>query len=245
MRNMSFGPFTIAQKAAFRAGFSDMLGPAPGVLAWGLVTGVAMVKAGLGVTASTVISLSAYAGSAQLATLPLVLGGAAWWVILLTAVVINLRFTVYSATLSQLFAAERPWHRLLLGYFNGDVTFVRLLAQLERNPSDQHPCAFYWGAVAANWLAWQIGSLLGIFAADSIPTEWGFELAGTLALVAVLAPVLKSRPALLGAAVAAAVAWLTRGLPLRLGVMAGLLAGMAASLLVLSKDGSDDERSSP
>ncbi len=231
MLNMPISRLTAAEKRAFRTGFVDMLGPVPGVVAWGLVTGVAMVKAGLGVTASTVISLTAYAGSAQLATLPLVLGGAAWWVILLTAAVINLRFTVYSATLGQLFAGARPGHRFLLGYFNGDVTFLRLLGHLDRNPGEPHRIAFYWGAVCANWLGWQIGSLIGIFGATRIPAEWAFDVAGTLALVAVLAPTLRGRPAVLGAIVAGAVAYLTRDLPLRLGVMAGLIAGIVVAMI--------------
>jgi predicted branched-subunit amino acid permease len=107
-----------------------------------------------------------------------------------------------------------------------------LLAHLERNPGDPQRASFYCGGFCANWLAWQIGSLVGIFAADRIPREWGLEAAGTLALVAVLAPTLRSRPAALGAVVAGIVAYLARALPLRLGVMAGLVAGVAIAMLV-------------
>lgn len=223
-------------RAAFKSGFTDMLGAALGVLAWGLVTGVAMVKSGLPVVPSIIISLTAYAGSAQLAILPLIMSGAVWWLILLTAVVVNLRFLVYAASLAQVFSHARPWHRFLLGYFNGDITFVRLLAHLEKNPNRPHRIAFYWGAVCANWLAWQIGSLAGILAAEAIPVSWGLELAGILVLVAVAAPALRARPALLGAVVAGAVAYLARGLPLRLGVMAGLVAGIVLAMLVAPRD---------
>jgi predicted branched-subunit amino acid permease len=233
---MSAIPLSSAARAAFKSGFGDMLGAALGVLAWGLVTGVAMVKSGLPVVPSVIISLTAYAGSAQLATLPLVLAGASWWLILLTAVVVNLRFLVYAASLAQIFSRARPWHRFLLGYFNGDVTFVRLLTHLERKPGDPNRIAFYWGAVCANWLAWQIGSLAGIFAADAIPATWGLELAGILVLVAVAAPALRARPALLGAIVAGAVAYLARGLPLRLGVMVGLVAGIGAAMLIAPRN---------
>lgn len=228
---MSTFHISSAARAAFKSGFVDMLGAALGVLAWGLVTGVAMVKSGLPVVPSVIISLTAYAGSAQLATLPLVLAGATWWLILLTAIVVNLRFLVYAASLAQIFAQARHWHRFLLGYFNGDVTFVRLLTHLQQKPDDPNRIAFYWGAVCANWLAWQIGSLAGIFAADAIPASWGLDLAGILVLVAVAAPALRERPALLGAIVAGAVAYLSRDLPLRLGVMAGLVAGIGAAML--------------
>lgn len=237
MPNMPIMRLKAAEKAAFRAGFIDMMGPAPGVLAWGLVTGLAMVKMGLGTFPATAISLTSYAGSAQLASLPLVLGGAAWWVVWLTAIVINLRFVVYSATLGQLFAAAGPWHRVVLGYFNGDVTFLRLLAHLERRPDEPHRFAFYWGAVAGNWLSWQVGSLLGIFAATQIPADWALEVAGTLALVAVLAPALRTRPAVLGAAVAGLVSCVARNLPLHLGVMVGLVAGIATAMAAAPRAG--------
>ena len=220
------------RKTSFRAGFADMMQVAPGVFAWGLVTGVAMGASGLDSTASVIISLVVYAGSAQLATLPLILAGAAWWLIVLTALVVNLRFTVYSATLAQLFASASARYRVLLGYFNGDITFVRLLARMHADTEETHRYAFYWGLIAANWLAWQAGSLLGIFTADRIPSSWGMGTAGTLTLAAVLAPALKTRPTLVGAAVAAVVAVAARNLPMRLGVVAGLIGGTVAAMLV-------------
>lgn len=226
-------------RASFRAGFADMLQAGPGVFAWGLVTGVAMGISGLGTMASVVISLVVYAGSAQLATLPLIVGGAAWWLIVLTALVVNLRFTVYSATLAPLFATAPAWHRLLLGYCNGDITFVRLLTHLQQRPQEAHRYAFYWGLVAANWLTWQAGSLLGIFAAGSIPMSWGVGTAGTLTLAAVLAPSLRSRPMLIGALVSASVAVAARDLPMRLGIVAGLVAGIAAAMVAAARRAPD------
>lgn len=208
-----------------------MLGPAPGILAWGLVTGVAMAKSDLGIAGSALVSLTAYAGSAQLATLPLFLDGAGWWLILVTAIVINLRFTVYSAALNRPFAGTTRWHRLALGYAIGDVTFVRYMAYLETQANNPHRVAWYWGAVSGNWLVWQVGSLAGIFAASRIPDAWSLQFAGILALIAVMVPALVGRPALLGAAVAGIVSVLARGLPLRLGVLVALLAGIAAAML--------------
>ena len=52
-----------------RRGARDMLAFGPGLGAWGLVTGVAMTQSGLGVPLSLLMSLTVYAGSAQLASL--------------------------------------------------------------------------------------------------------------------------------------------------------------------------------
>ena len=56
-----------SSRDAFWRGVRELLPAGPGVFAWGLVTGVAMVKSGLTVTQSVGLTLLAYAGSAQLA----------------------------------------------------------------------------------------------------------------------------------------------------------------------------------
>ena len=65
---------------SFRAGVIDMSGTAVGIAAWALVTGVAMVKAGISAPIAIFMSLVVYAGSAQLAVLPLLAAGAPLWV---------------------------------------------------------------------------------------------------------------------------------------------------------------------
>jgi predicted branched-subunit amino acid permease len=72
-------------RAEFRSGVRDMLPAFPGIFAWGLVTGVAMVKGGLSVPMALLMTLVAYAGSAQLASLPLIATSAPIWIIGVTA----------------------------------------------------------------------------------------------------------------------------------------------------------------
>ena len=57
-------------------GARDMMVFAPGLAAWGLVTGIAMVNSGLSTPVALLMSLLVYAGSAQLATIPLLAAGA-------------------------------------------------------------------------------------------------------------------------------------------------------------------------
>jgi len=212
----------------------ELLPATPGVFAWGLVTGVAMVKSGLTIPQATGFSLLAYAGSAQLAALPLIAGAAPVWVVGFTALIVNLRFLVYAAYTRGGFAHLSAGRRALLGYLVGDVMFVRYVALLTLEPKYPQRVAYYAGGAIANWVAWQVASILGIFGADVIPTDWGLELAGTLALVALVVPLCAQRPALAGVLVASAVAVLARGLPLRLGLLLAVLTGMTAALAVES-----------
>jgi hypothetical protein len=82
--------------AGLHAGVRDMLGTMPGIAAWGLVTGVAMVKSGMSLPLAVFMTLTIYAGSAQLAVLPLMAVGAPLWVLWFTAFCVNLRFVILS-----------------------------------------------------------------------------------------------------------------------------------------------------
>ena len=85
------------RRAAFRDGRRAILPYLPGSCAWGLISGVAMVKGGLGVPWAIAMSLMVNAASAQLAALPLIVAGAPLWVIIGTGFITNLRFVIYSA----------------------------------------------------------------------------------------------------------------------------------------------------
>lgn len=223
-------PTSTPASRSFQEGMRDILPPTPGVFAWGLVTGVAMAKSGLTLTQCLAMTLLSYAGSAQLATLPLIAANAPFWLMLITATIVNLRFVVYVAGLRDMLQPRPALQRAALGYLVGDVTFVIYMNRLSRSPEVADRIAYYLGAAVMNWLAWQVGSCIGIFTAAWIPASWGLELAGTLALVALLVPLCAQRPALAGIVVAGTVALLAHALPLKLGMLCGTLAGIAVAL---------------
>ena len=227
----SVPPGPSRRDAALR-GVRELLPATPGIFAWGLVTGVAMVKSGLGVDYALALSLLAYAGSAQLAALPLIATAAPLWLIFLTALVVNLRFIVYSAVVRPGFARLHWNRRLWLGFIVGDVMFVRFTSLMRDEPDYPHKVAYYTGGAIANWIIWQVASIIGIVAAGQIPTAWGLELAGTLALVALLAPLCLQVPVLGGAVAAVIVSILGHSLPLRLGLLLGMVVGMAFAMLL-------------
>ena len=223
------------RRATFRAGQRAILHSLPGAGAWGLVSGVAMVKGGLAVPWAIFMSLTVYAGSAQLAALPLIAGGMPLWVIVATGLITNLRFVIYSAALRPYFAQESTGKRAALGFFMTDFTFTLFMrtAQEGRLP-EQHRDAWFAGVCTNNWITWQISAITGIVAASYVPTEWGLEFTGTLALIALVGPALTARPALVGAVVAAVIALLAHPIPYRLGLFIAALAGITAATLAES-----------
>ena len=75
-----------------------------------------MSKSVLTVGQATVMSLLVYAGSSQLAVLPLFAAKLPLWTILLTAAMVNIRFVIFSAGLTPHFAHLPMWRRLCLLY---------------------------------------------------------------------------------------------------------------------------------
>jgi predicted branched-subunit amino acid permease len=215
---------------AWRAGFQLGLPTLFGIGAWGMVVGVAMVKSGLTVLQATGMTLLVFAGSAQLASLPLIAAHAPVWVIFATALVVNLRFVIFSALLGPHFAHLPLRQRFCLGYICGDMTVALFLQRFPSAKPVAGKLSFLKGLMYPNWIAWQVGSLAGIFLGSAVPAEWGLGFAGTLAILCIMVPLVANRAALCGVLVAGTVAVAANGLPYKLGLLLAVLVGMAAAM---------------
>ncbi len=217
---------------SWRAGLKDGTPPLFGIVAWGLVVGVAMVKSGLTVMQALGMTLVVFAGSAQLAALPLIAAAAPVWVIFLTAVVVNLRFVIFAALMAPHFAKLPLLRRFLLGFGTGDLTTALYLQRFPSEKPEAGKLSYLRGLLYPNWIAWQGGSIAGIFLGSAVPSEWGLGFAGTLAIVCITVPMVATRPALAGALVAGVTAVLANGLPYKLGLLAAVIVGMVTAMVV-------------
>ena len=225
-------PRPIWRHPEFARGARDMVGVSMGIAAWGLVTGVAMAKSGLSLPLSILMSLLVFAGSAQLAALPLLVAGAPIWMVWAIALCVNLRFVIFSAQWRPYFAPFTRWRRMLLGYFTADLNYVVFMARFPEPTPAPEQMPYFWGGVAVNWPSWQLPTLAGLLLADAIPTEWGFGFAGILALLGLMYSLLTDRASWVAAGVAAAAAVATVALPLKLNVVVAIAAAIAVGLLM-------------
>jgi len=220
------------RRREFARGVTDILPAMPGAVAWGVVTGVAMVKSGLALSWALAMSITAYAGSAQLAVLPLLKDASPLWLIGVTALITNLRFVIYSAAIRGWFTDYTRLRRVWLGYLSGDFVIVTFLNRVACEGTFVHRDAYFFGMCITNWVLWNVASIVGIVGAAYIPTQWGLEFAGVLALLALVVPLCRERPALAGATSAAVVAVLGHAWPLRLGMIAAIMIGITVAMLV-------------
>ncbi len=150
----------------------------------------------------------------------------------------NLRFVIFSIGVQAHFSHLPAWRRAILGYFTADFGYLmytsrfgEVQTEAERKNDSYYRTYFMYGLATGNWGIWQAGSILGILGASQIPDEWGLEFAGTLALIAVIVPMLDHRAARWAAIVAAIVAILTYSLPLKLNLTAAILAAIVVGIL--------------
>jgi predicted branched-subunit amino acid permease len=218
----------------FKVGLRDMLPQATGLAAWGLMTGVAMLKSDMSVLESVLMTLLVFAGSSQLAAIPLIMAGAPAWVILATGVCVNLRFVVFSLHLRAYLMHLPRWQRLMHGYLTADISYVLFTKRFPKPGQTQaeHRAreAYLAGNCFVAWLSWMVASLAGIALANLIPTRWGLGFAGILCLLGIMSSLASTRLRLAAAAVAGAAAVAAYALPLKLNIVAAIAVAVLVSL---------------
>jgi predicted branched-subunit amino acid permease len=216
----------VRQHPEFKVGMHDFGPQALGIVAWGLMIGVAMVNSGMGTLPAVLMALLVFAGSSQLAAIPLIVAGAPAWVILATAFCVNLRFVVFSLHMRPFLIHLPRWTRLAVGYFitdNGYVLFTKRFHVPGRTEEERLAhVAYLAGANSLNWASWMLSSLVGIALAHSIPSAWGLGFAGILCLLGVQCSLASSRLRIFAAVVAGITAVLVYSLPLRLNIVTAI-----------------------
>lgn len=221
---------------AFRAGagegFRAFLPLSVGLIPWALVTGLSMVSIGFSPLQAMGMSFIVFAGTAQLGTLPLIATGAPLWLIVATALALNLRFVIFSAAIARGFSGHGTGIRWLCGHLLTDGVFATCTAKMLETEDRHWRLGYYLAPSLWSWLLWQSFTLAGVFAAGSIPKDWSLEFMATIALIVLLLPMAKMRPMLVAALAGGITALLLNALPLKLGLFAAILVGIGAGLLV-------------
>jgi predicted branched-subunit amino acid permease len=232
----------------FLAGLRDFGAVAPGLTAWGIMTGVAIVKSGMDTTAVLLMSTLVFAGSSQLAALPLIASGAPLWVVIATSFCVNLRFIVFSMHLRPYVMHHPLWRRLLGGYAMADLGYVLLVRRFPRVPTDADGVAAvdaYWAGVGtAGWVSWTGATLVGVVLGNNVPVAWGLGFAGILSLIGVTVSLISTRLRVVSATVATGAAIVAFALPFKLNILVAIAAAVVTCLVLEQTRGTHD-RASP
>lgn len=212
--------------AGARAVVPFLLGVAP----FGLVTGVAMVAGGIPPVAAMAMSIFVYAGASMLAATQLLAGDTPVAVIVVTALFINLRFMMYSASMRPHFGQLPRRAKALAAYLLADNAYALCIARFTEHPQLRGKLGFYLGAALPVWVTWQLALGIGVLLGARLPGEWKLEFAAPLAFIAMTVPLLRDRAMVAAALAAAATVVLAYSMPLRLSLATAAIVGLATGL---------------
>jgi 4-azaleucine resistance transporter AzlC len=221
----------VSGRTDFLAGVRAVSPVLLGIVPFALVAGAAGVGAGLSIVQTAAMSVVVFAGASQLAAIELIGRSAPVAVAVLTALVINLRLVMYSASIAphfRGFSAARKW---LGAYVLTDQAYALSVTEYaETTPESRSRWWYYFGTAATLWVVWQVGTVAGALLGARVPDGLSLEFAVPLTFMALLVPALEDRPTLLAGAVGAGVAVLGASLPFNLGLLLGAVVGVAAGV---------------
>jgi len=220
---------------AFAAGARATLPVLLGIVPFGVITGVAMVASGIPPLVAMLMSLIVFAGASMVASAQLLASAAPAALIVLTTLIINLRFMMYSASLRVHFADAPLRWRIAIAYLTADNVYGLLLGRFSEHPQDEGKLEYFIGAGIVVWAAWQVAVLGGILIGAGVPASWRLEFAAPLAFIAMTIPHLRDRAMIAAALAAGAAVIAAHELPLRLNIVAAAAVGITVGLFFEKK----------
>lgn len=218
---------TSSARQAFLHGLREVSPTLLGVVPFGLIAGFAAIEAGLTLAHAVGFSVAIFAGASQLAAIDLIGQDAHVAVVIGTALVINSRMLMYSASLAPELAHLPLRQRAAASYVLVDQAYALSVVRYRSHPDAPHRLAYFFGTAAILWVVWQITTVVGALVGGLIPEGVPLAFAIPLTFLALLIPTVTDRPTIAAALTAGAITTAAAELPANLGMPLGTVAGIA------------------
>ncbi|WP_298858158.1 AzlC family ABC transporter permease [uncultured Sulfitobacter sp.] len=218
------------RKSPYRQGIIDSSPFILVIIPFASLFGVLASEAGLSVVETMAFSIVVIAGAAQFTALQLMQENAPTVIVLISALAVNLRMAMYSASLTPYIGAAPLWQRALCAYLTVDQSYVVGVSKFEREP-DMTVAArvsYFLGAVTPIVPLWYLFTYVGAVLGTQIPDSWALDFAIPITFLAMIAPMFRTAAHVVAALVAVVVALLAAGVPYSLGLIIAGTAGMMA-----------------
>lgn len=208
-------------KGNFIEGFKDGVPIALGYLSVSFSIGIMALASGLSVFQSAFMSLTNVTSAGQFAGITVIAAGGTLLELILTQVIINLRYALMSLSLSQKLSEKMPlWQRLVIAFANTDEIFAVAMGHAK-----SLTFSYMVGLQSLPIIGWVSGTVLGAAAGQVLPPAIGSALSVALygMFIAIVVPAAaKIRPVLWVAVMAAVFSCAIYYLPLFSGISAGI-----------------------
>jgi len=195
------------------------------VIPWGILAGSYAIDVGLTSLESLGMSMIVFAGAAQLVALGMIKAGIGLSSILLTTLLITSRHLLYGMALRKDVSSLPLKWRLSLGFLLTDELFAIVTTTKEH-------CFNRWYALGGGlsfYVFWNVATLLGIIAGQSIPDmeHWGLDFAIVSTFIAIIIPMVKARSILVCVLVSLVSSVVCSIYAIEIGLLISALIGMA------------------
>ncbi len=214
----------------FISGIKALLPILLGVIPFGMISGITVIQTHIPPVSGFIMSLLIFSGAALIVALQLITSGAPALVVFFSALVINLRFMIYSASLAPYLNRLSVGRKSLLAYLLSDQAYAASISHLSENSFPEVSWWHFLGSGLTMWVAWQISVGIGIFVGARLPASWSLEFTIPLTFLALAVPAIKDRFTGTAAVIAGVMAVLVNGAPFKTGLVIASLVGILAGL---------------
>jgi len=203
-----------------------------------MLFGVVGTEAGLHLAETMAFSVLVIAGAAQFAAVQLLTDNVPTLIALISALAVNLRMAMYSASLTPWLGPAPLWQRALAAYFTVDQSYACAVVKYEQEPHLSVPerMAYFFGVVTPICPLWYVFTLVGALVGDAMPAGLPLDFALPITFLAMIGPMLRTpahvAAALVSVALALGLAWLPWNLGLLVAGLAGMTAGAQVELVL-------------
>ncbi len=153
------------QKSAFKQGIKDGIPICLGYLSVSFAFGIFCITSGLTILEALLISMTCVTSAGQLAAVPIMAASGSFIELAMTQVIINLRYSLMSVSLSQKFDKDITLgRRFALAFMVTDEIFG-----VASSKDGKPPREYYYGLMITPYFGWALGTLIGAAAGNIFP----------------------------------------------------------------------------
>lgn len=234
MDTLELTSVTPTKTKSFLAGALAVMPLTIAVIPWGILAGSFALEVGLTPVESQAMSAIIFAGSAQLVALGMIKAGIGISSILITTLLITSRHLLYAMAMrTHISPLPLKW-RLGLGFLLTDELFA-IANQAHKGDSPAQHQFDRWYALGGGltfYLGWNIATLLGIVAGQSIDNlgDLGLDFAIAATFIAIVVPTVKKPSILVCVLVSLTLAVVCAVFAIQAGLLIAAISGMAVGM---------------
>jgi predicted branched-subunit amino acid permease len=220
------------EQNSFLKGIKDGIPICLGYLSVSFAFGIFSIQNGLSILEAVLISMTCVTSAGQLAGVPIIATGGSLIELAVTQLIINLRYSLMSSSLSQKFSSKTPFfHRFLVSFGNTDEVFGVSASK----PGKISPY-FCYGLISISWLGWTLGTLLGAVSGNLLPAKvlsaLGVALYGMFIAI-IVPPATKSKGVLIAVILSAIISCVFYYVPILSKISTGMAVIISAVITAL------------